>query len=191
MVKHIGPIKSWRPLSTVSHHLTSLCGVHISSGWSLPTTFSATCLSMFEVSLGYQPSLLSATEGEYAVPSVQHHLCHCCCFWRCTWVALLRTKEQNKCVADHHMVPTLPHQPGQKVWLSIRNIPLWTESKKLTPCFIDPFEIQSIINAVSVCLNSTSNVGIHNYFHVSQLKLVQTVEWQVSATPAHAKGKTC
>lgn len=148
MVKHRGPIKSWRPLSTVSHHLTSLCGVHISSGWSLPTTFSATCLSMFEVSLGYQPSLLSATEGEYAVPSVQHHLCHCCCFWRCTWVALLRTKEQNKCVADHHMVPTLPHQPGQKVWLSIRNIPLWTESKKLTPCFIDPFEIQSIINAV-------------------------------------------
>lgn len=35
----------------------------------------------FEASLGFQPLLFPAKEGEHIVPSVQHHLCMCwCCF---------------------------------------------------------------------------------------------------------------
>uniref|UniRef100_A0AAX7UFC4 Integrase catalytic domain-containing protein n=1 Tax=Astatotilapia calliptera TaxID=8154 RepID=A0AAX7UFC4_ASTCA len=41
------------------------------------STSAATGVSPFEASLGYQPPLLSISEGELAVPSVQLHM------WRC------------------------------------------------------------------------------------------------------------
>ncbi|KAI3356798.1 hypothetical protein L3Q82_003456 [Scortum barcoo] len=42
---------------------------------------SATGLSPFEASLGYQPPLFPRQERELAVPSVQHHLQRCKAVW--------------------------------------------------------------------------------------------------------------
>lgn len=53
---------------------------------------AATGVSPFEASLGYQPPLLSVTEEELAVPSVQLHMRRCRKAWRAARVALLRAK---------------------------------------------------------------------------------------------------
>lgn len=41
---------------------------------------------------------------------------------------------------------------------------------KVSPSFIGPFEIDSLINPVSVHLKRLWNIRIHNVFHVSRLK---------------------
>lgn len=51
---------------------------------------SATGLSPFEVSLGYQPPLFPEEEADLTVPSVQHHLQHCHRAWARTRKALLK-----------------------------------------------------------------------------------------------------
>uniref|UniRef100_A0A8C7WRQ0 Gypsy retrotransposon integrase-like protein 1 n=1 Tax=Oryzias sinensis TaxID=183150 RepID=A0A8C7WRQ0_9TELE len=73
-------------------------------------------------------------ELELAVPSVQHHLQRCQTIWQQTREALLRSREANCRIANRHRVagPTY-HHPGQKVWLSSRNIPIQATSSKLAP----------------------------------------------------------
>lgn len=55
-------------------------------------------------------------------PSIQHHLHCCCCLWRDTKTAFLRMQEQNKHQADCHQISGPNYSPGQKVWLSDKNI---------------------------------------------------------------------
>lgn len=116
-------------------------------------TSSATGQSLFEASLGYQPPLFPALEGEHFVPSVQFHLRRCRRVWRATREALLCTKERNKLLANRRRIPTPEYTIGQKIWLSTRFVPVHTESKKLTSTFIGPFEIVALINPVSVALS--------------------------------------
>uniref|UniRef100_A0AAZ1XHU1 Integrase catalytic domain-containing protein n=1 Tax=Oreochromis aureus TaxID=47969 RepID=A0AAZ1XHU1_OREAU len=77
-------------------------------------TASATGRSPFEASLGYQPPLFPAVEGEHSVPSVQAHLRRCRRVWRATQAALLCTKENNKRIADRHRAPAPDYSVGQK-----------------------------------------------------------------------------
>ncbi|KAF7641125.1 hypothetical protein LDENG_00292870, partial [Lucifuga dentata] len=71
-----------------------------------------------------------------------------------------------------HRTPAPDYQPGQRVWLSSSTIPLKTDSKKLSPRYIGPFEIVSIINPSVVKLKLPSSLKIHPAFHVSLLKPV-------------------
>lgn len=61
---------------------------------------------------------------------------------------------------------------GQKVWLSTANLPLKLGTRKLSPKFIGPFELECEVSPAAWRLKLPASFGIHNVFHVSQLKAV-------------------
>uniref|UniRef100_A0A3B3IPI7 Gypsy retrotransposon integrase-like protein 1 n=1 Tax=Oryzias latipes TaxID=8090 RepID=A0A3B3IPI7_ORYLA len=134
---------------------------------------SATGISPFEAALGYSPPLFPSQELDLAVPSVQHHLQRCQRVWTQTKAALLRTKESNCRIANRRRVVGPDYQPGQRVWLSTRNIPIQASSKKLAPRFIGPYVIDKLINPTCVRLRLPKALKVHPSFHISQIKPVQ------------------
>ncbi|KAJ8361789.1 hypothetical protein AAFF_G00420510, partial [Aldrovandia affinis] len=137
-------------------------------------TSASTGLSPFEASLGYQPPLFPVQEEELAVPSVQAHLDRCRKTWELTRTALLSSADRNRRFADRHRTPAPIYQPGQEVWLSTKDLPLHTTSRKFTPRYIGPFPIDSVINPSVVKLRLPASMRIHPSFHVSLLKPVST-----------------
>uniref|UniRef100_A0A3B3HJB6 Gypsy retrotransposon integrase-like protein 1 n=1 Tax=Oryzias latipes TaxID=8090 RepID=A0A3B3HJB6_ORYLA len=113
-------------------------------------TSTATGRSPFEASLGYSPPLFPSQELDLAVPSVQLHLQRCQEIWLQTKAALVRTAENNRQIANRHRGVSPEYQPGQKVWLSSRNVPLQASSRKLSPKFIGPYTIDRVINPTCV-----------------------------------------
>lgn len=155
MAKLSGPIRSWKLPSAASPLPTHPPGVQLS--WveyahnSLPNASSG--MSPFSSSLGYQPPLFPA----------QHAL---------TDLLRATTRAQNQ--ANHRRSPAPSYTPFQKVWLLSQDLLLKVESKKLSSCYIGPFEIESINNPCAIHLKLTATLCIHPTFHVSQVKPVST-----------------
>lgn len=135
-------------------------------------TTSATGLSPFEASLGYQPPLFPEEEADLAVPSVQHHLQRCRRVWARTREALLRAVARQRCYANRRRSPAPTYSPGQKVWLAAKDVPLRTSSRKLSLRYIGPYSVDRVISPTAVKLRLPPALRIHPVFHVSQVKPV-------------------
>lgn len=131
---------------------------------------TATGMSPFMAANGYQPPLFPTQENAVAVPSIQGHLRRARRVWHEVRAALSRTAQRNRQLADRHRVPAPDYKPDQRVWLSARDLPLQCDSKKLSPRYIGPFEIDRITNPAVVKLKLPASLNVHPLFHVSLLK---------------------
>lgn len=118
-------------------------------------TSSATGLSPFEASLGYQPPLFPEQERELAVLSVQHHLQCCRRTWARTGEVLVRTASS--------IMPTSgkPYSPGQEVRLAAKDIPLQATLHKLSPQYIGLFKIDKVLSPTAVRLLLPPTLRVH------------------------------
>uniref|UniRef100_A0A8C5C4I0 Chromo domain-containing protein n=1 Tax=Gadus morhua TaxID=8049 RepID=A0A8C5C4I0_GADMO len=127
-------------------------------------------------SLGYQPPLFPELEGEVAVPSVQTHLRRCRRIWK-------RSSSRSQLQANKCRLPAPHYAPGQRVWLRAKDLPLKGAPPKLSPRFIGPFEIETVVNPCAVRLKLPPSLRVHPTFHVSQVKPVSTSPLSPPAPP--------
>uniref|UniRef100_A0A8K9XKM7 Integrase catalytic domain-containing protein n=1 Tax=Oncorhynchus mykiss TaxID=8022 RepID=A0A8K9XKM7_ONCMY len=102
---------------------------------------SSTNLSPFQCVLGYQPVLAAWHESQTLAPAVDNWLRHAEETWEATHVHLQRAVLSQKVGTDRHRCEAPVFGPGDRVWLSTRNLPLRLPCLKLGPRFVGPFKV--------------------------------------------------
>ena len=144
---------------------------------------SSTGLSPFQCQFGFQPPLFPEQEREAGVPSALHFVRRCRRTWKTVRQPLLRTAERNRVQANRHRTPAPRFRPGQKVWLSAKDLPLRVESRKLAPRYVSPFKITHWVNPVTYRLQLPRSIKVHPTFHVSRLRPVLTSPFPPAPKP--------
>ena len=135
---------------------------------------SATGLSPFQCSLGYQPPLFPSQETEVEVPSVWAQLRRCRHVWRLARNAMVSNSDWIQRAANRRRIPAPGYRPGQKVWLLARDLHLPTFSRKLVSRFVGPYVIEKVINPSALRLLLPPPPLRSLKVHVSQVKPVAT-----------------
>ena len=133
---------------------------------------SATGLSPFQCSLGYQPPLFTSKETEAALPSIRAYLRWCWRVWKVARDSMLLSRDRIQRVTNRQRVPAPVYHLGQRVWLLAKDLPFLTVSRKLAPRYVGPYTILKIINPSALRLQLPSSLKVHPVFHVSQVKPV-------------------
>ena len=131
---------------------------------------TTTGLNSFQCVLGYQPPLFPWSGEPSEFPAVNHWFQQSERVWDSAHVHLQQAVRRHKEQADARRGPTPQYQPGQKVWLSTRDIRLRLPCRKLSPRYIGPFTIERQLNEVTYRLNLPAHYRISPSFHVSLLK---------------------
>ena len=151
--------------------------------------------------MGYQPPFFPAQEVDIAVPSVQSHLCLSRKLWRDVRSTLLRSADHNQLIADQHWSQAPNYLPGQRVWLSSKDLPPKTVSKKLTPPYVGPFLIdyhkpyisQTKVNFSYECSSQIPCFSVEACYHqpslwLPRLQLRHRPAWSMTTRPPLSGG---
>ncbi len=112
-----------------------------------------TGLTPFQCVLGYQPPLFPWTEERSEVPAVDHWFRESERVWDSAHIHLQRAVRRHKANSDTRRSENPIYQPGDRVWLSTRDIRLRLPCKKLSPRYIGPFPVMRRINDVTYRLH--------------------------------------
>ncbi len=112
----------------------------------------STGLTPFQCVLGFQPPLFPWDGEPSDVSAVDYWFRESERVWDEAHHHLRQTMGRRKLTADLRRSDSPPYQPGQKVWLSTRDIRLRLPCKKLAPRYVGPFVIQKQINPVTLQL---------------------------------------
>ena len=135
-------------------------------------THSSTGLTPFKCVLGYQPPMFPWSGEPSEVPAVDDWVRRSERVWDSAHVRLQRAIRAQRIKTDRRRRPHPNYQPGQKVWLSTRDLRLRLPSRKLSPRYVGPFRILRRINPVTYRLELPAHYRISPSFHVSLLEPV-------------------
>uniref|UniRef100_A0A6Q2YSJ8 Integrase catalytic domain-containing protein n=1 Tax=Esox lucius TaxID=8010 RepID=A0A6Q2YSJ8_ESOLU len=133
---------------------------------------SSTGMSPFQCVLGYQPVLAPWTASQTGTPAVDDWLRRAAGTWEAVQARLRLAVCRQKVSADRHRREAPVYRPGDRVWLSSRDLPLRLPCRKLAPRFLGPFKVLRRVNEVTYRLRLPPDYRINPSFHVSLLRPV-------------------